>query len=216
MMVLASVSDSLVNVAVHVIRDLGLPGIFLLMACDATAIPFPSEATMMFAGFNVFQGHHTILEVVVAGALGDVVGSCIAYGIGYYGRRELLETHGAKLHITPQRLALAERWFEKHGSLTIAIGRNVPVLRAFFSFPAGVARMPFGRFALMTLIGVIPWVLAWSLFGHAVGSKWNSWRHHLAYLDYAVLVLLVIGVVYLLIRRRRRGAEARPAPDATS
>jgi membrane protein DedA with SNARE-associated domain len=215
-LVLASISDSLVNVAVHIIRDLGLPGIFLLMACDATAIPFPSEATMMFAGFNVFEGHHTIPQVALAGALGDVVGACVAYAIGYWGRRELLETHGAKLHITPKRLELTERWFARHGSATIIVGRNVPVLRAFFSFPAGVARMPFWRFAGLTFVGVIPWVLAWSLLGHAVGSKWNSWRHHLAYLDYAVVALLVVGVVYLVIRRRRRGAEPQPAPDATT
>lgn len=215
MLVLASVSDSLVNIAVHVIRDLGLPGIFLLMACDATGIPFPSEATMMFAGFNVFEGHHSLVTICLAGILGDLAGASLAYAIGYFGRIELLERHGGKLHLTERRMALAERWFDRYGSRAIFISRNLPVVRTFISFPAGAVRMPYGRFALMTTLGVIPWVVGFGVLGHAVGSKWDSWRHHLAYLDYAAAALIVIGIVYLVVRRRRRGAQVEAAPDAT-
>jgi membrane protein DedA with SNARE-associated domain len=216
MLVLASVSDSLVNVAVHIIRDLGLPGIFLLMAFDATGIPFPSEATMMFAGFNVFEGHHSLVTICIAGILGDLAGASLAYAIGYFGRVELLERHGGKLHLTARRMELAEGWFERYGARAILISRNLPIVRTFISFPAGAVRMPYPRFALMTFLGVIPWVVGFAVLGHAVGSKWNSWRHHLAYLDYAAAALIVAAIVYLVIRRRRRPPEVETAVDATS
>lgn len=208
MVSLASVTDSLVTLATHVIHDLGLPGVFLLMMLDAMAIPFPSEATLLFAGFNVYDGHFTLVGVIVAGVLGDLAGSAVAYSIGYFGRRELLEKHGAKLHLTARRLALTDRWFERYGARAILISRNVPVVRAFSAFPAGAARMPFGRFMLFTLLGVIPWVIAFTVLGNGVGSKWEEWRRHLAFLDYVAVALLVIGIGYLIYRRRRPDAPA--------
>jgi membrane protein DedA with SNARE-associated domain len=209
-MLLASVTDSLVTFATHVVSDLGLPGVFLLMALDATGVPIPSEATMMFAGFNVFQGHHTLLGITVAGVLGDLAGATIAYSIGYFGRLELVERHGNKLHITPARMAVAERWFARWGTPAVFFSRMVPVVRTFISFPAGAARMPYPRFAALTVLGVVPWVFGFGLLGREVGSNWEKWRHHLAFLDYLVVGLIVVGIVWLLIRR----ARARKAASA--
>src|SRR5437660_9501895 len=118
-MELASITESLVNFATNTVGDLGLAGIFVLMLLESACIPIPSEATMLFAGFNVSTGHHTLLAITVAGVLGNVVGSWVAYAVGYFGRVELLERHGSKLHISPRHLAWADRWFDRYGAPTV-------------------------------------------------------------------------------------------------
>lgn len=206
--VTGSVTNVLVSFATHVVADLGLPGVFLLMALDATGIPIPSEVTMLFAGFDVFKGHNTLVGVILAGVVGDIVGGSVAYAIGYYGRLELLERHGAKVHITPERLALAERWFERFGTPAIFFSRMVPVVRSFISFPAGAARMPYARFLVLSTLGVLPWVAGFAILGREVGSQYPSIQNKLHYVDLAVAALIVVGAIYLIVRNRR----ARPAP----
>src|SRR5919201_105576 len=134
----ASVTGPLVDLATNVIGALGTAGIFLLMLLDSACIPTSSEAIMLFAGFKVADGRFTLLEIVVAGVAGNLVGSWVAYGIGYYGRIELLERHGKWFHITPAHLAWADRWFERYGGATVFFARMVPVIRTFISLPAGV------------------------------------------------------------------------------
>ena len=112
----ASLTDPIVQFAVDVIDKLGLPGIFALMVAESACIPIPSEATMLFAGFNVSNGEYSLLAVVAVGTAANVVGSWIAYAIGYYGRVDILEKHGRKLHIKPSHLQWADRWFERYGS----------------------------------------------------------------------------------------------------
>ena len=222
---LASVTDSLVTVATHVIHDLGLAGVTMLIALSGVIGVPGTELPMLFAGFNVFQGHLSLVGIIVAGVLGDTIGASLAYAIGYYGRRELLEQHGNKLHISPARLVLAERWFERRGSVTIFFSRWIPVARAAFPYAAGVARMPYLRMATLATLGSIFWIGGLAILGRAVGSNWESWRHHLEYVDYAGAALLVAGVVYLIVRRARPvvgdGSDAapgseKPAPDAVS
>jgi membrane protein DedA with SNARE-associated domain len=213
--VLASVSDSLVQLAINVIHDLGLPGVFLLMAIESACIPLPSEGTMLFAGFNVSDGHFTLLGVVLAGVLGNLAGSWLTYAIGYYGRVDLIEKHGRRLLINQHHLDVADRWFERHGVLTVFFGRWLPGVRTFVSLPAGVAKMPFWRFTFLTIGGCIPWVLGLALIGKAAGDRWENWRRHLAYLDYAVVAVVVVAVAYLLVRWYRRRRLAATA-DVTS
>jgi membrane protein DedA with SNARE-associated domain len=207
--VTGSVTNVLVNFATHVVADLGLPGVFLLMALDATGIPIPSEITMLFAGFDVFKGHNTLVGVIVAGVVGDVVGGSVAYAIGYYGRLEVLERYGARVHITPERLALAERWFERFGTPAIFFSRMVPVVRSFISFPAGAARMPYPRFLVLSTLGVLPWVAAFAILGREVGSRYPSIESRLHYVDLAVAGLIVVGAIYLILRNRRGRQAAR-------
>src|SRR3954454_14579593 len=135
MLVLASVTDSIVTFATHVIRDLGLGGVFLLVFADAIGIPIAAAAIMLFAGFDVSEGHLSLAAVIVIGTLGDLVGSLVAYGIGSWGGHELLERHGRKLHITPAKIELAHGWFERRGAPVIAIGRNLPFIRTYISYP---------------------------------------------------------------------------------
>jgi len=207
----ASITDPLVQFAVDVVDKLGLPGIFALMVAESACIPIPSEATMLFAGFNVAEGHWSLFLVVCVGVLANVVGSWIAYAVGYYGRIDLLEKHGAKLHIKPKHLAWADSWFERYGDATVFFSRMLPIIRTFISLPAGVAKMPFWRFTALTVAGCIPWVLLLTFIGKEAGDNWDKWKDKLHYVDYAVVALIVVGVVYLVVRaRRRRRAGAAP------
>jgi len=207
-LVLASITDKLAEFATNVVGDLGLPGIFLLMTLESACIPIPSEATMLFAGFNVHNGEYSLFAVTAVGVIANVVGSWVAYAVGYYGRLELIERHGNKLHIKQSHLELAERWFERWGAPAVFFSRMLPIVRTFISLPAGVARMPFIRFTVLTLLGCIPWVFMLAFVGKQAADRWTSWRDSLHYVDYAVAALIVIGIVYLVVRRRRRPADA--------
>ncbi len=218
-LVLASISESLVTTAWHFVRDAGYPAIFVLMLAESACVPIPSEATMLFAGFAVADpggsaAHHhlTLPGIVVAGVLGNLVGSWVAYGVGYAGRLELVERHGRWLHLKPSHIEWADRWFARYGAPAIFFSRMLPIIRTFISLPAGVARMPFIRFTLLTLAGIVPWVLGLAIAGEAVGGEWKSVRKGFDYVDYAVVALVVIGVVYWIARWRRGRGE--PAQDA--
>jgi membrane protein DedA with SNARE-associated domain len=208
-LLLASLTDPLVRLATEVIDSLGLPGVFALMVAESACIPLPSEATMLFAGFNVSDGHWSLLEIVVAGVLGNMVGSWIAYAVGYYGRIDVLEKHGAKLHIKPKHLKWADDWFARYGEATVFFTRLLPIIRTFISLPAGVARMPFWRFSAFTALGCVPWVALLGFAGKQAGDHWTEWRDKLHYVDYAVVAVVVLGLAWLLVRaRRRRVAQA--------
>jgi membrane protein DedA with SNARE-associated domain len=208
LILLASVTDKvvdpIVNVATDFIGSAGVVAVFLLMLLESACIPVPSEAIMLFAGFSVSEGELTLFGVVAAGVLGNLAGSWIAYGVGYYGRLDLLEKNRL-IHISPKHLKWADDWFERYGAVTVFFSRMLPIVRTFISLPAGVAKMPFWRFTVYTLAGCIPWVLMLALVGRSVGDNWEQWRHNLGYLDYVVLAAIVGGVIYLLIRRRRGG-----------
>ena len=207
MLLIASITDKLVELATNVVGDLGLAGVALLMVPESACIPIPSEATMLFAGFNVAKGHYSLLAITVVGVAANVVGSWIAYAVGYYGRLELLERHHV-FHVRQQSLERSEAWFDRYGSWAVFFSRMLPLVRTFISLPAGIARMPFGRFTLLTLLGCIPWVLMLGFVGKQVGHNWHHWRHNFEYLDYAVLALIVVGIAYLVVRRRRARTAA--------
>ena len=209
MLEIAAITDRLVDFAVNVVGDLGLAGVFVLMLLESACIPVPSEATMLFAGFNVDKGEYSLIAAVAVGVAANLVGSWIAYWIGYIGRVDLLEKHGRKLHIKPEHLAWADRWFERWGAATVFFARMLPIIRTFISLPAGVARMPFWRFTLLTALGCIPWVFMLTFIGKQAGANWEDWKNSLHYVDYTVAALIVIGVVWLYVRNRRRRAEAR-------
>jgi membrane protein DedA with SNARE-associated domain len=201
-----AVTDKLVDFATNLIGDAGYAGVFVLMTLESALIPIPSEATMLFAGFKVDDGTLTLFGIVAAGVLGNLVGSWIAYAIGYYGRLELVERHRI-FHTNRRYLDWADDWFTRHGDATVFFSRMLPIIRTFISLPAGIARMPFWRFTWLTLLGCIPWVFALGLLGREVGSRWDDWKDRLHYLDYLVLAAILALIVYALWRRRRGRAE---------
>ena len=206
MALIASITDPIVQLAVDVVKALGLPGVFALMVAESACIPVPSEATMLFASFNVANGEYPLVAAVAVGSVANLIGSWLAYWVGYAGRVDVLEKHGKKLHIKQSHLEWADRWFQRHGDATVFFARMVPLVRTFISLPAGVARMPFWRFSLFTLAGCIPWVFLLTFAGQQAGDRWGTWKDSLHYVDYAVVAAVVIGVAYLVIRRWRRRA----------
>jgi membrane protein DedA with SNARE-associated domain len=211
-MLLASISEAIVNEIAHFISQAGLPGIFALMVVSSMCIPIPAEVVLLFGGFVVADpgaahaAHEiTLVGLVLAGLAGTVVGSWVAYGVGRGGRLELFERHGDRFHMGPAQLEKADRWFHRRGELAVLYGRVIPVVRAFISLPAGLARMDFWRFTLYTLIGSVPFVLGLALLGEALGSEWHQARKVFEYVDYLVLIAIVVGVAFLIMRRRRAG-----------
>jgi membrane protein DedA with SNARE-associated domain len=210
---LASITDPIVEFAVNVVGDLGLWGIALLMVPESACIPIPSEATMLFAGFNVAEGKYSLFAAVSIGVIANVLGSWIAYAVGWFGRIDVLEKHGKALHIKKSHLEWADRWFERYGSYAVFFSRMLPIIRTFISLPAGVARMPFWRFSVLTFLGCLPWIFLLTLIGREVGANWEDWKDSLHYVDYAVAALIVAAIVFFVVRWRR-GRRGRPAADA--
>ncbi len=201
------ITAPLVNFATDVVGSYGVWAVFLLMILESACIPVPSEAIMVFGGFLAGQGKVGFWPVVIAGVAGNLVGSWIAYWVGATkGREWALRWHW--LHITPARLDAADRWFQKYGDWAVLISRCLPIIRTFISLPAGVARMPFWRFSVLTLIGCIPWCLLLAYAGLAVGDNWEALQKQLHWFDYAVAAAILVALVWLVVRYRRKRATA--------
>jgi len=215
LLILASITDPIVNVAVDVVDAIGLWGVFILMVLESACIPVPSEATMLFAGFNVSDGQYSLFAAVAVGSVANLIGSWIAYAVGYYGRIDILEKHGKKLHVKKSHLETADRWFEKYGDWIVLVSRCLPIIRTFISLPAGVARMPFWRFSVFTLIGCIPWVFMLTFIGKEAGDNWEQWKDNLHYVDYAVAAAIVVAAIYFFVKWRR-GGKSEPGPSTST
>ena len=201
------ITAPLVNFATDVVGSYGAWAVFLLMILESACIPVPSEAIMVFGGFLAGQGKVGFWPVVIAGVAGNLVGSWIAYWVGATkGREWALKWHW--LHITPARLDAADRWFVKYGDWAVLVSRCLPIIRTFISLPAGVARMPFWRFSILTLIGCIPWCLLLAYAGLAVGDNWETLQKQLHWFDYAVAAAIVVALVWLFVRYRRNRRAA--------
>ena len=227
-MVTASILGHVTDAITAAIGDHGVYAVFLLMMIDAV-LPAASELVMVYAGAlaaGAFADEHVILfgariesepwafaTMVAAGTIGYTLGAIGGWAVGVYGGRPYLDRHGRWLHLGPERLEKAERWFDRWGDATALVGRITPLARSFVSIPAGVFRMAFGRYTVLTFIGSTVWCLVFAGIGWAVGSNWETFHENFHYVDYAVLGLLVAGGIWLLIRRRRSSRLARRAAD---
>lgn len=182
------------------ISSLGYAGIALLMAIESACIPLPSEIIMPFSGYLVFTGELKLWLVALAGAIGCVIGSLLAYWLGAVGGRPLVEKYGRYVLISHHDLDLADRWFQRHGDITIFIGRLLPVVRTFIAFPAGIARMPLWRFNIYTFVGsfIWCWVLAW--IGKKLGQNWNTLGVYFHRFDALIGVILLVGLIWYVRR----------------
>lgn len=184
-----------------IISHIGYAGVALLMAIESACIPLPSEIIMPFAGYLVYTGRFNLFWVATAGAIGCNIGSAIAYWIGAYGGRPLVERFGRYVLLSRRDLDRTTKFFERFGSIAVLVGRLLPVVRTFIALPAGIARMPQGRFHLYTFIGSWPWCLALAYAGEKLGSAWNTdprLKNILHRADAAILAVLVIGFVWFV------------------
>ena len=227
-MLVASITTSVTDTLTSAIGDYGLYAVFILMVIDAV-LPAASELVMLYAGAlaaGAFPGQDVVLfgheiesgfwayfAMAMAGVVGNTVGSVIGWGIGYYGGRPLISRHGRWLHLGPENVERAENWFERWGDWAVFLGRVTPVIRSFVSIPAGVARMPLGRFTVLTFLGCIPWCFGIAGVGWALGTQYEEFHHNFRYVDYTVVALLVVGAVVWYLRRRSRTKMARRASD---
>jgi membrane protein DedA with SNARE-associated domain len=198
----ASVTASLVTFATHVVQHLGLPGVCLLIVMSQLVIVPGTEVTMLFAGFSVDNHHLSLPGIIIAGVLGDVIGASIAYAIGNYGLVELLSRRGP-LHLEPEKIERTGEWVKRFGAPVVAVSRLIPVFRSAPPYAAGIVKMGYGRFVAMSALGSLVWITAWALVGKAVGHKWPQWKHNLDYVDYVVVVLVVIAVGWWIVKRMR-------------
>ena len=227
-MLLASVTSVVTDRVTELLGDHGLYAVFLLMLVDAV-LPAASELVMVYAGalaagaFTsgvVLFGHEfesgfgAWLAMVLAGTIGYTIGSVLGWAIGIYGGRPYLDRHGRWLHLSPQKLARAERWFDRWGDWAVFLGRITPVARSFVSIPAGVFRAPLGRYTVFTFIGSTIWCVVFAAIGYAFGTRWETFHENFHYVDYAVAAGIVLGVAYLLVRRRRSSTLSRGADPA--
>ena len=176
----------------------GYGGIVILMAIESACIPLPSELIMPFAGYLVYQGAMKLLLVATAGAIGCNVGSLIAYEIGCYGGRPLVERYGRWILMGRHELDWADRFFARWGYLAVFIGRLLPVIRTFIALPAGISRMPRLRFHLYTFLGSWPWCFGLAWLGMKLGENWRGIGKYLHKFDAVILTVLVVGIAWFV------------------
>jgi len=193
-----AVFSILTEFVIGVIEDIGVMGVFFLMLAESAAIPIPSEITMPFSGFLVFEGKFTFLSVVLAGVLGNIVGSVILYYIGYFGGRPFLKKYGKYFLFTHHDLEVTERWFKKYGDMTVFLSRMLPAVRTFVSFVPGLAKMNIFKFLIYTTIGCIPWVFALTYAGLIAGQQWDILYPYFKKAEWFIFAFLLIGVVFFI------------------
>lgn len=198
---LEKIIATLAGFIIAVISKTGYLGVLLLMTIESACIPLPSEIIMPFAGYLVYTGRFSLLWAATAGALGCNLGSVIAYEIGCYGGRPLVERYGSYVFLGRHELELADRFFQRFGGVAVFVGRLLPVIRTFIALPAGIARMPRLRFHVYTFIGSWPWCFALAWIGMKLGEQWDEdprlkqWFHRL---DAVIVAVLLAGILWFV------------------
>lgn len=210
--------EALIDLMETWVTDYGYIAIFLLMLAESACIPFPSEVTMLVGGWYAATGDLNFFWVGAVGVLGNLVGSWIAYGVGRTMGRGVLDRYGRYVLIRSHDIDKAEVWWERYGDAATFFSRLLPVIRTFISLPAGIAKMPFGKFTLYTFLGVIPWTYALTYLGVVVE---DNWERVLGYFDVPTLIigsliLIAAGYWYYRRRKQRRSVEVEQERQKTS
>ncbi len=207
---IARLLEILSGIIVAIISTLSYSGIVLLMAIESACIPLPSEIIMPFSGYLVSRGEMNLWLVALAGAIGCVLGSLVAYWVGMKGGRPLIEKYGRYVLISRHDLDMADRWFEKRGEIIVFVSRMLPAIRTFIAFPAGVARMNLKRFVIYTFAGSFPWCLGLAYVGQKLGEKWNkddtlkTWFHRFDFLIVFAAVILIAWWIWRHVGHLRK------------
>jgi membrane protein DedA with SNARE-associated domain len=209
--VIYEVIESLTTFIVDLVSTFGYFGIFLAMAIESASIPLPSEIIMPFAGFLVIQGRFDFWLVVVAGALGNLFGSWLMYGLGYWGHervvRRLIRNYGKFILVSEHDFDRAKEWFYRFGDWIVLISRVLPVVRTFISLPAGIARVNFWRFSVLTFLGSFAWSALLTYIGVVLGENWNSIEPIFRRFDILIALIGVVLVGLFLYHKSREFAK---------
>ncbi len=208
---ISTILDVLVNFVINTIHTLSYPGVFLLMFAESCGIPIPSEAIMPFSGFLVSDGVFNFWAVVILGTLGNLGGSLLAYWIGAKGGRPLIEKYGKYILISGHDLDIADRWFAKRGEFMVFIGRLLPVIRTYISFPAGISKMDLKKFSYYTTLGALPWCILFTWLGVKLGDHWEKVRETLHNFDLLIAGLVVLAVVLYVYRHLKQRKKHQAA-----
>lgn len=198
---ITGILEFLARLIIGVISAAGYPGIVLLMAIESACIPLPSEVIMPFSGYLVSTGRFALFPVAVAGALGCNLGSLVAYYVGSWGGRPLVEKYGRYVLVTRHDLQMADRFFARFGDWAVFVARLLPVIRTFIALPAGIARMNVLRFHIYTFLGSLPWCLALAYAGRELGERWTTLREYFHRFDTVLAILIVVGAVWFIHNR---------------
>jgi membrane protein DedA with SNARE-associated domain len=190
---IASILAWLSSLVILIISSAGYFGVFALMALESACIPIPSEVIMPFSGFLVWEGRFILWQVVLWGAIGNLAGSILAYGVGYFGGRKTIQKYGKYILISDHDLELADNWFKKYGQATVFFSRLLPVVRTFISLPAGIARMDFKKFCFYTFVGCLPWSWLLTYFGLLMGENWDGLKVYFHKFDLVIGVIIILG-----------------------
>src|SRR3954465_6335901 len=211
---IAKIITILSGFIVATISMLGYSGVVLLMAIESACIPLPSEIIMPFSGYLVSRGEMNLWLVGVAGAFGCAVGSMVAYWVGMYGGRPLIEKYGRYILLSRHDLDLADRWFAKYGEVIVFVSRLLPAIRTFIAFPAGVARMNIPRFILYTFAGSLPWCIGLAYVGQKLGERWDKdprLKTLFHRFDFVIGILIVLAAVWWIWRHLKHSQRERPS-----
>jgi membrane protein DedA with SNARE-associated domain len=209
---LESIIAPIASFVIATIDTIGYVGIVILMAIESACIPLPSEIIMPFSGYLVSTGRFDLIMVATAGAIGCNLGSTLAYAVGYWGGRPLVEKWGAYILMSRRDLELADRFFARFGSVTIFSSRLLPVIRTFIALPAGIARMNQVKFQIYTFIGSWPWCFGLAYIGAKLGERWESdptLREILHRFDAVIVAVILAGIAWYVWRhwKHRLSAE---------
>jgi membrane protein DedA with SNARE-associated domain len=204
-------TQHLTQTLVSLVASYGLIAVFVLMAAESCGLPFPSEVIMPVGGALVATGHLPLPGVILAGAVGNVVGSLAAYGLAARFGAPLLLGPGRWVGFSRSHLEMAQRWFGRYGLLAVFLGRMLPVVRTYISFPAGLAQVRLGPFSLLTLVGALPWCAALTAVGYVLGANYERVSGPMEKIAIGIAVVVLIIVVAWFVRGRTRPASERPA-----
>lgn len=196
---------------IPILVDYGLVAIFVTMALESACVPIPSEVVVPYGGFLAAQGHTQLWMVVLVATVANLVGSTVAYAAGRYGGRSLVLRYGRYVLMSPHHLDVADHWFQRRGQLTVFLTRMMPGVRTFISVPAGVARMPYGRFALYSFLGALPWNLALAYLGWVFGENWERLQESFSRYNLVFWVLLGLAIVAAVAWKWRAVRRSRAA-----
>jgi membrane protein DedA with SNARE-associated domain len=206
---LAQLIQQFIDYFINLVIEGGYFTVFITMTLESALILIPSEVVMPFAGYMVYLGKLNFVLVGLIASLANLLGSIVAYLIGFYGGRPLIKKYGKYILIREHHVDMTEKFFHKYGEITVLVGRCLPIIRTFISLPAGFGKMNFIKFIIYTFIGSLPWNYALAYAGFALGDNWEIILSYIRYLDIVVLLAIIALIIWLIVRKVQRRKQQR-------